>query len=78
MLRNHRQATKYYQEAIAIYQEVGDSLGEISSMLNIGKIYAKTKRKKLALSYYHNALDLAKIIASESLVKKAQECMDAL
>ncbi|MDP5338816.1 MAG: tetratricopeptide repeat protein, partial [Nodularia sp. (in: cyanobacteria)] len=78
LLANNRQAMKYYEQAIAIYQEIGDCLGEISTLLNMGNFYAKTKRKKLALSYYHNAQSLAKAIESQPHLQKVQQFMDAL
>jgi predicted RNA-binding protein YlxR (DUF448 family) len=61
-----------------MYEELGDVLGEISSLLNMGSVYVITKRKKLARSCYLNAQQLAEQVEDKSLLEKVKQFMDAL
>ncbi|MEH1950088.1 MAG: hypothetical protein V7K77_24500 [Nostoc sp.] len=69
---------KFYKQAIVIYQELGDNLGEISTLLNMGSVYATKKRKKMARSCYQNAQELAEQIEYQPLLEKVQQFIDSL
>jgi tetratricopeptide (TPR) repeat protein len=77
-LGSHRKALKFYKQALAIHQLLGDTLGEISTLLNMGNLYVTTKRKKFALLCYRNAQELAEQIEDQSIFDKVKQCMDAL
>uniref|UniRef100_UPI0037040136 tetratricopeptide repeat protein n=1 Tax=Halomicronema hongdechloris TaxID=1209493 RepID=UPI0037040136 len=52
----YEQALDYYQEALAIRQEIGDRSGEGTTRNNIGAVYDNLGQYESALDYYQEAL----------------------
>jgi tetratricopeptide (TPR) repeat protein len=78
LLSEQRQALKFYKQAISIHQALGDRLGEITTLLNMGSLYRSRRQKKLARSCYCNAQKLVEQIEHPPLMEKVQQCMDSL
>jgi tetratricopeptide (TPR) repeat protein len=51
-----RTALDFYQDALAIRQEIGDRLGEGSTLNNIGAVYDNLGQYEVALNFYQDAL----------------------
>ncbi|HJT56006.1 MAG TPA: tetratricopeptide repeat protein [Ktedonobacteraceae bacterium] len=59
-LGQKQEALRYYQQALAIFQEVGDRGGEGTTLNNLGRVYDDLGQKQEALRYYQQALDIRK------------------
>ncbi len=62
MLGNKQEALQYYQQALAIFGEVGDRGGEGTTLNNLGLLYKGLGNKQEALQYYQQALELHRIV----------------
>ena len=60
VLGQKQEALQYYQQALAIYREVGDRGGEGTTLNNLGRVYHALGKKQEALQYYQQALELHK------------------
>ncbi|MEQ8383156.1 MAG: CHAT domain-containing protein, partial [Coleofasciculus sp. A1-SPW-01] len=61
----------YYQQALPLFQAVGDRAGEAITLNNIGFVYADLGEKKRALDYYQQALPLSQTVedrAGEAII----------
>jgi len=54
----YQDALSNFQEALAIYRQIGDRPGETKSLRNIGDTYAKLKDYLKFLDSYQQALDI--------------------
>jgi tetratricopeptide (TPR) repeat protein len=77
-LANNPQAIKYYQKAIAIYEELSDREGAITTLLNLGSLYALSKRKRSAFLCYWKAKKLVAQIEHEPLSEKVKQFKNTL
>jgi len=59
-------ALQSYQQALDIYQEIGDEAGEGSTRNNIGVAYARLNQNELALEFLKQALVIRKEIADQT------------
>ncbi|MEQ9545624.1 MAG: tetratricopeptide repeat protein, partial [Marinobacter sp.] len=53
-----QQALDYYNQALPLFQAVGDRRGEATTLNNIGRVYSSLGQKQQALDYYNQALPL--------------------
>jgi len=65
-----RQAIQKWQEAVPLFRVVGDSSGEASALLGIGRVYSDLGEKQKAIEYYNQSL-----LLSQKLGNKAQEAV---
>lgn len=59
-------ALQSYQQALDIYQEIGDEAGEGSTRNNIGVAYARLNQNELALEFLKQALVIRQKIADQT------------
>jgi tetratricopeptide (TPR) repeat protein len=64
-LGDRKSAQKYYEEALNIYKEVGDHVGEGTALNNLGWVYDALGKKEKALEYYSQALSIRKEIGDQ-------------
>jgi CHAT domain-containing protein/Tfp pilus assembly protein PilF len=57
-----RQAIKKWEEALSLYQMVGDRGGEATTLNNIGAVYRALGEKQKALNFYNQALPLYRAV----------------
>ncbi|HEY9805495.1 MAG TPA: tetratricopeptide repeat protein, partial [Candidatus Obscuribacterales bacterium] len=60
------QALKLHQQALAIYQELGDRAGEATTQNNLGQVYDHQKQPDQALKFYQQALQLYKQVGDRT------------
>ncbi|MBL9044305.1 MAG: tetratricopeptide repeat protein [Myxococcales bacterium] len=65
-LGDKAKALSYYKQALPLWKQVGDRLGEARSLNNIGLVYSDLGDKAKALSYYEQALPLQKQVGDRS------------
>ena len=68
-LGDRQQALTYYQQALAITEEVGDRAGLATTLNNIGGVYNGLGDRQQALTYYQQALAI-----QEEVGDRAGEC----
>lgn len=65
-LGQYDSALKLHQQALAIYQELGDRPGEATTLNNLGQVYANFKQADQALQFYQQALALYKQVGDRT------------
>lgn len=75
----YRDNAKYY-ESIALHDEVLERSGKdtvmaIFSLNNLGVVYRRLDRPRIALDYHYRALDLSSIFKSDSIVSRRSICI---
>ncbi|EKF00264.1 putative tetratricopeptide- repeat-containing domain protein [Tolypothrix sp. PCC 7601] len=60
-----QQAIEKLQEALILWQKVGNKEGEAVALLGIGKVYDDLGEKQKALEYYNNALPLSQAVGDK-------------
>jgi len=53
-----RRAIEYYEQALAIFREIGDRRGEGNDLGNLGNAYAALGEVRRAVGYYEQALEI--------------------
>ncbi|MEQ9359471.1 CHAT domain-containing protein, partial [Coleofasciculus chthonoplastes] len=61
-----QQALDYYNQALPIFQEVGDLSGEAAILNNIGSVYDTIGQPQQALDYYNQALPIRREVSDLS------------
>jgi tetratricopeptide (TPR) repeat protein len=64
---NYLKATRYYSDALKVFQEQGDEKGEADMLLGLGSVNLTIGNYDLALEYYQKSLDYYKINNPETL-----------
>ncbi|MBI9070950.1 MAG: tetratricopeptide repeat-containing sensor histidine kinase [Melioribacteraceae bacterium] len=64
-LADYDQALFHHKEALAIYEELNDSLGIAFALSNIGNVYRQLKEFESALLFYNNSLEMKKALKDE-------------
>ncbi len=62
------EATKLGKDALAIYQQKEDKLGQISALSSLGQIYHRRKNYLTAIDQYSAAIDLARSLNKNKLI----------
>jgi tetratricopeptide (TPR) repeat protein len=75
----YRDNAKYY-ESIALHDEVLERAGKdtimaIFSLNNLGVVYRRLDRPRIALDYHYRALDLASLFKEDSMVSRRSVCI---
>ena len=65
-LGDKQKALSYYEQALALWKQVGDRSGEATTLHNIGRVYSALGDKQKALSYYEQALPLFQKVGDRS------------
>ncbi|MBD2339132.1 tetratricopeptide repeat protein [Calothrix sp. FACHB-156] len=58
-----RQALEKWQQALFLWQKVGDKKWEATTLFGIGRVYSDLGEKQKALEYYNNALPLMRAVS---------------
>jgi tetratricopeptide (TPR) repeat protein len=58
MLNDSQQAIEYHQQALPIFQELGDRNSEAKTLLNLGAAYAGLGQHQKGIEYYEQALPI--------------------
>jgi tetratricopeptide (TPR) repeat protein len=59
---NYQEATDYYEQALALFRELGDRQGEANSLMGLGMVARSQGNYKEAIDYYEQALDIMREI----------------
>jgi CHAT domain-containing protein/tetratricopeptide (TPR) repeat protein len=62
-----RAAIQYWQQALAIYREIGKRVGEFNALVNLGQAYDRLGDYAKAIEYYQQSLTIAKSIGARQL-----------
>jgi tetratricopeptide (TPR) repeat protein len=65
-LGQKQEALRYYEQALAIWREVGDRRGEGSTLNNLGLVYDDLGQKQEALQYYEQALTITREVGDRT------------
>jgi CHAT domain-containing protein/tetratricopeptide (TPR) repeat protein len=64
--QSRQQALQKWQEALPLYQAIGDKQGEAVTLLFIGKVYDDLGEKQKALEFYNQSLPLFRAIGDKT------------
>lgn len=75
----YRDNAKYY-ESIALHDEVlersdKDTIMAILSLNNLGVVYRRLDRPRIAIDYHYRALDLSSILKSDTVISRRSICI---
>ena len=65
-LGKQEDALSYYNQVLALFQKVGNKVGEAASLNNIGGIYDELDEKREALNYYEQARLLSRKVGDKT------------
>jgi predicted ATPase len=60
-------AIKYHQECLTLYRKIGDRIGEIIALINLGNYYSGQSDFEMALEYFEKTLALSREIGHKHL-----------
>ncbi|WLS43296.1 tetratricopeptide repeat protein [Micromonospora profundi] len=67
-----RPALEDYQQALTMYRQVGDRVGEATTLTNMGHVYDNLGDRQQVLDHYHQALPVTREVgdrAGEAVIR---------